>query len=172
MDNAKQCPYCSKTYGRAWTLARHIETQHGGVDKSNSSEEESIAEESEASGEEDSSSEQSEENEELHDLDIQRIRNLIAMAELGDISLTKSTLTSLIDGKQEKPNTKETDSEDSMDDMDEPYKFRHLAISSLREMLTAVKQKQMILTKKLYFDIIDSLDLTGRAPDPEEEEPF
>ena len=81
-------------------------------------------------------------------------------------------MTSLIDGKQEKPNTKETDSEDSMDDMDEPYKFRHLAISSLREMLTAVKQKQMILTKKLYFDIIDSLDLTGRAPDPEEEEPF
>ena len=83
MANAKQCPHCSKSYGRAWTLARHIETQHGGVDKNNSSEEESIAEEPEASGEEDSSSEQSEEDEELHDVDIQRIRNLIAMAELG-----------------------------------------------------------------------------------------
>ena len=176
----KKCPYCTKKFVRAWTLGRHIEAQHVGNGRSHdqddsenlSKDESSIAEESDS--EEESSIEGSTDDGDspLPESDIQRIRNLIAMAEVGDISLTKTTLTSLIDGKREKPKKKESESEDSMDYDDDPYQFRHLAISALREMLTAVKQKQMILTKNLYFDILNSMDLTGRAPDPEEEDPF
>jgi len=191
-----QCPYCTKQYTRYGNLKKHIQTHHrklcgfgkhtendgaessidedstegsentahtasnNNEDSTRGSETSSDQEQSNGSNEEESDSEN---DIPLSDSEIRRIRNLIAMAELGDIKVTKITLTSLL--------TKPA-SDDFSDDDEDPYVFRHLALTVLREILVAAKQNQMILTKKLYFDIVDSLDLSGREGDWESETVF
>jgi len=178
-DTAKQnCPHCPRSFSRGWTLKRHIQTQHqwtdpqtGGGDTESDRSESSVSETSatETEGTATSEDEHSEQLELSHE-EVNKIRNLIALGELGDIKLTKNALIALVPGNHARNFRADSDDSDESDSYQ--YQFGKQALTVLREMLTAAKRKHIILTRRLFFDIIDSLDLSHLDQDDDDDQGF
>ena len=90
----RQCSHCQKKFTTTWNLARHLNSQHGGGNESSDSNDSESMDE----GSRDSDESQDAEESTLSTSDIHKIQNSVALAELGDIELTRKGLTSLIAG--------------------------------------------------------------------------
>jgi len=169
----EKCPHCPRRFSRGWTLKRHIQNQHqwsdpqsGGGDTESEHSETTVTETEDSNTSEDEETEQ----EELSPEEVNKIRNLVAIGELGDIKLTKNALIALVPGNDKRKY--QSNSDDSEDVDDYQYEFGKQALIVLREMLTAAKRKHIILTRKLFFDVVDSLDLSHVDQDEDDDHGF
>ena len=156
----QSCHVCSRTFSRPWTLKRHIEkyhpgdAQHGGGD----GDEESMDEDKDNESAPETSAENLDYMEKLlPTMEIERIRHLVAIGELGDVKLNQRALLSFIPGLP----IKEKSVQDSDDEDEELYEFRPQSLACLRELLSAARTRHLNLTRQLYVDIVNAMDLTG-----------
>jgi len=160
------CPVCSQKFARTWTLNRHMNDKHPKTsDLESEKEDNSVVNDIEDVTSYKPKPDKHRKNdndleESLSKNSIDNVRHLLAIAEIGKIKVTRAALLSLIPGIPCNYHKRA----DHISNGDFPYEFRHQSLSALRELLLAVKFKQMILTKRLYIDIIDGLDLTDREP--------
>jgi len=184
-------------YTRSFNLDRHVKTSHdvelGGeqpASRSNrkrrysdiaTSDEES-KDQSESSNESDSTSkavtssdDEGSDDENFNDStltigEVQRVRHAVAWAELGEHSLSKKQLKSLVKEFSSNSNSDENSSDDSADaqdyavmenetniDTDDDTEVGKVALAFLREMFNAIDADEFEPPRSLFFEIVDNI---------------
>jgi hypothetical protein len=116
-----------------------------------SSDEKESSVESDKETENGSIDEESDQGDELPLNTINNLLHMVGAAELGKVELTTDALRVFI--TDEKSQDEENENETS-----EPENIGSVAIRFLKELLIAAKEKEILLSKSLYSDILDAID--------------